>query len=94
MAALAPGSAAASISLMTTFWTPGYLLGAPLAGILIELTGAAVASFIVPYRAARFHATGVGALATFADQFLKISTRHKVIKEALIGNTSLFCEVV
>ncbi|OBR04565.1 Monocarboxylate permease [Colletotrichum higginsianum IMI 349063] len=61
---LTPGSAAASISLMTSFWTPGYLLGAPLAGILINATGAAEASSIEPYRAAIFYAAGVGAAAS------------------------------
>ncbi|KAH6665291.1 major facilitator superfamily domain-containing protein [Plectosphaerella plurivora] len=61
---LAPGSAAASISLMTSFWGPGYLLGAPLAGMLIDATGAASASSIEPYRAAIFYAAGVGVAST------------------------------
>ncbi|KAM5516696.1 hypothetical protein FOXYSP1_03647 [Fusarium oxysporum f. sp. phaseoli] len=65
VAALAPGSAAASISLMTSFWTPGYLMGAPLAGILIDAAGASEASSIEPYRAAIFYAAGVGSAATF-----------------------------
>ncbi|KAF5586936.1 monocarboxylate transporter [Fusarium pseudocircinatum] len=65
VAALAPGSAAASISLMTSFWTPGYLMGAPLAGILIDAAGASEASSIGPYRAAIFYAAGVGSAATF-----------------------------
>ncbi|KAF5655455.1 monocarboxylate transporter [Fusarium sp. NRRL 25303] len=64
VAALAPGSAAASISLMTSFWTPGYLMGAPLAGILIDAAGASQASSIKPYRAAIFYAAGVGSAAT------------------------------
>lgn len=63
-AVLAPGSAAATISLMVSFWTPGYLFGPPLAGILIEATGAAKSTSIEPYRAAIFYAAGVGSLAT------------------------------
>ncbi|KAF5249512.1 hypothetical protein FANTH_5205 [Fusarium anthophilum] len=66
VAALAPGSAAASISLMTSFWTPGYLMGAPLAGILIDAAGASEASSIGSYRAAIFYAAGVGASRLFA----------------------------
>ncbi|KAF4500128.1 monocarboxylate transporter [Fusarium agapanthi] len=53
VAALAPGSAAASIGLMTSFWTPGYLMGA------------SEASSIESYRAAIFYAAGVGSASTF-----------------------------
>lgn len=65
VAVVAPHSAAASIALMVFFWTPGYLLGAPLAGLLIEATGAADAVSIGPYRAATFYAAGTAVLATF-----------------------------
>lgn len=64
VAALSPSSAATSISLMSSFWTPGYLLGTPVAGVLIDATGAADASTIGPYRAAIFYAAGVGTMAT------------------------------
>lgn len=80
-AALAPGSAAASISLMTSFWTPGYLLGPPLAGILIEATGAAEASSIEPYRAAIFYAAGVGVLATVLIVLSRMRLDKKLIKK-------------
>ncbi|KAJ9663649.1 hypothetical protein H2198_000661 [Neophaeococcomyces mojaviensis] len=81
VAVLAPGSAAASISLMTSFWTPGYLLGAPLAGILIEATGAAEASSIEPYRAAIFYAAGVGVLSTFLVVLSRLRLDTKLIKK-------------
>ncbi|KAM0542651.1 hypothetical protein ACHAPJ_012683 [Fusarium lateritium] len=80
VAALAPGSAAASISLMTSFWTPGYLMGAPLAGILIESAGAAEASSIEPYKAAIFYAAGVGSLATFLIVASRLSLSKVLIK--------------
>src|SRR5690242_5307900 len=64
VAVIAPHSAAASISLMVSFWTPGYFLGAPIAGILIEASGATDAKSLGPYRAAIFYAAGTGALAT------------------------------
>ncbi|KAL2211317.1 MFS general substrate transporter [Sarocladium strictum] len=81
VAALAPGSAAASISLMTSFWTPGYFLGAPLASILIEATGAAEKTSIGPYRAAIFYAAGVGMLATALILFSRFKVDVMVIKK-------------
>lgn len=81
VAALAPGSAATAISLMTSFWTPGYLLGTPLAGILIDATGAADASSIGPYRAAIFYAAGTGALATFLAVLARLRLDTKLIKK-------------
>ncbi|KAF5695254.1 monocarboxylate transporter 12 [Fusarium denticulatum] len=80
VAALAPGSAAASISLMTSFWTPGYLMGAPLAGILIDAAGASEASSIGPYRAAIFYAAGVGSAATFLIVVSRLMLSKKLIK--------------
>lgn len=81
VASLTPGSAAASISLMTSFWTPGYLLGAPLAGILIDATGAAEASSIGPYRAAIFYAAGIGALAALLVALARMKLDTKLVKK-------------
>jgi MFS family permease len=85
VASLAPGSAAASISLMTSFWTPGYFLGPPLASILIEATGAANASSIGPYRAAIFYAAGVGLVATILIVFSRLGIETKVLKKVGCG---------
>lgn len=80
VAAIAPQSAAASISLMVSFWTPGYLLGAPLAGILIEATGAAEAVSIEPYRAAIFYAAGTGVSATLLIATARFRMDTKMLK--------------
>lgn len=80
VATLAPGSAAASISLMTSFWTPGYLMGAPIAGILIDSQHASEASSIEPYRAAIFYAAGVGSLATLLVIVSRMTLSRKLIK--------------
>lgn len=80
-AAIAPASAAASISLMTTFYTPGYLLGPAIAGILIEATGATQASSIGPYRAAIFYAAGTGLLSTLLAVSSRLMIDSKVIKK-------------
>ena len=61
-----PGQAAVGMSMAITGWTGGYLMGSPIAGMLIAATGAEKAHTVVPYRAAIFYAGGVAlASATF-----------------------------
>lgn len=78
IAALAgPGRASGAMSIGTSFWAPGYLLGTPIAGILIGATGAAKASTIEPYRAAIFYAGSmalVGGVVALAAR-LKMDTK-------------------
>lgn len=81
VASLAPGSAAASISLMTSFWTPGYFLGAPLAGILIDAKGASESSSIEAYRPAIFYAAGVGIAATVLIVVSRFKVDTKIMKK-------------
>ncbi|RGP64463.1 monocarboxylate transporter 12 [Fusarium longipes] len=80
VATLVPGSAAASISLMTSFWTPGYLMGAPIAGILIDSQRASEASSIGPYRAAIFYAAGVGLIAMLFIVVSRMTLSRKLFK--------------
>jgi len=61
-----PGKAAAGMGMAITGWTGGYLMGSPIAGMLITATGAEQAHAVGPYRAAIFYAGGVAlASATF-----------------------------
>ena len=61
-----PGQAAVGMGMVITGWTGGYLMGSPIAGMLIAATGAEKAHTVVPYRAAIFYAGGVAlASATF-----------------------------
>ena len=61
-----PGQAAVGMGMAITGWTGGYLMGSPIAGMLIAATGAEKAHTVVPYRAAIFYAGGVAlASATF-----------------------------
>ena len=61
-----PGQAAVGMGMAITGWTGGYLMGSPIAGMLIAATGADKAHTVVPYRAAIFYAGGVAlASATF-----------------------------
>ena len=60
------GQAAVGMGMAITGWTGGYLMGSPIAGMLITTTGADTANSVVPYRAAIFYAGGVAlASATF-----------------------------
>ena len=63
---IGPGQAAVGMGMAITGWTGGYLMGSPIAGILISAAGAEDTHTIVPYRAAIFYAGGVAlASATF-----------------------------
>lgn len=81
IATLTPGSQAASITLMTFFWTPGYLLGPAIAGILVDLTGAQSASSIGPYRAAIFYAAATGILATMLIIVSRLKLDRKLVSK-------------
>ena len=63
---MGPGQAAVGMGMAITGWTGGYLMGSPIAGILIAAAGAEKAHTVAPYRAAIFYAGGVAlASATF-----------------------------
>ena len=54
-----PGQSSVGMGMATTGWTGGYLMGSPIAGMLIAATGAETAQSAAPYRAAIFYAGGV-----------------------------------
>jgi MFS family permease len=60
---LGPKRAAGGISIALTGWFPGLLLGNPIAGFLIDATGADKATSIVPFRQAIFYAGGTAVLS-------------------------------
>ena len=77
---MGPGQAAVGMGMAITGWTGGYLMGSPIAGILIAATGAEKAHTVVPYRAAVFYAGGV-ALASAAFVLLaRLRMDTKLIK--------------
>jgi len=67
-----PSRAAVAMSMSITGWTAGYLMGPPIAGYLLEATGAAGIDDIgaTAYRGAIFYA---GGLATFSSLFVIIA---------------------
>ena len=61
-----PDQAAVLMGMAISGWTGGYLMGSPIAGILIATAGAQKAHTVAPYRIAIFYAAGVAlASATF-----------------------------
>lgn len=63
IARLEKDRAAAALALAITGWSPGLLVGNPIAGALIDVTNADVKHSIVPYRPAIFYAGGMAVLA-------------------------------
>lgn len=76
-----PGQAAVGMGMAITGWTGGYLMGSPIAGILISATGAEKGHTVAPYRAAIFYAGGVAlASATFV-LVARLRMDNKLIKK-------------
>ncbi|EED16041.1 monocarboxylate permease, putative [Talaromyces stipitatus ATCC 10500] len=61
---LGPGQAAVGIGMAVTGWSVGDFLGAPIAGFLIQATGANQAKTIGPYKPAIFYAAGTALVST------------------------------
>ncbi len=76
-----PGLASGAMSIGTSFWTLGDLLGTPIAGILIASTGAANSSKIEPYRAAIFYAGGMGLAGLALVVTSRLRVNRKVLKK-------------
>jgi MFS transporter, MCT family, solute carrier family 16 (monocarboxylic acid transporters), member 3 len=65
-----PGLAAVAMSMNVTGWTAGYLLGTPIAGYLLEATGADKAKSVGPYRPAILYA---GVIAFVSSAFVLLA---------------------
>jgi biotin transporter BioY len=69
------------MSMAITVWTGGYLMGSPIAGILISMTGAEKSSSIAPYLPAIFYAGGVSSVAGACVLVARLRTDRKWIKK-------------
>ena len=76
-----PSQAAVGMGMAITGWTGGYLMGSPLAGILIARTGAEKAHSVVPYRAAIFYAGGVALVSAAFVLIARLRMDIKLIKK-------------
>ena len=78
---LGPGQAAVGMGMAITGWTGGYLMGSPIAGMLIAATGAERAHDIVLYRAAIFYAGGVASASAAFVLVARLRMDSKLIKK-------------
>ena len=76
-----PGQAAVGMGMVITGWTGGYLMGSPIAGILIAAAGAEKAHTVEPYRDAIFYAGGVALASTTCVLVARLRMDTKLIKK-------------
>ncbi|KAF2032770.1 MFS general substrate transporter [Setomelanomma holmii] len=77
-----PGRAAGAMSMSTTGWTIGYLIGAPIAGYLLQATGGQNGQQgIDAFRPAIFYAGGIGLLASLLVLLARLNMSKKIGKK-------------
>ena len=74
-----PTRGAVAMAMTVTGWSGGYLLGAPIAGYLLQASGGQKAGNISPYRPAIFYAGGVA----FASSAFVLLARLKIDKKLI-----------
>ncbi|RYP57797.1 hypothetical protein DL769_009267 [Monosporascus sp. CRB-8-3] len=72
---------AGAISITLTGWTPGLLVGNPIAGFLIDATGARSSSSIVPYRPAIFYGGGTALLSLAFVVVARLWVDRRLVKK-------------
>ena len=77
---IGPGQAAIGMGMAITGWTGGYLMGTPIAGMLIGATGAEPARNVVPFRAAIFYAGGIALASSVFVLTARLSLDSKLLK--------------
>lgn len=78
---IGPGQAAVGMGMAITGWTGGYLMGSPIAGILITANGAEKAHTVVSYRAAIFYAGSVALASAAFVLVARLRLDTKLIKK-------------
>ncbi|KAH7067205.1 major facilitator superfamily domain-containing protein [Paraphoma chrysanthemicola] len=77
-----PGRAVGAMSMSTTGWTIGYLMGAPIAGYLLQAAGGSEnkQQDISAFRPAIFYAGGVGSTASLLVLLARLNMSKKISK--------------
>lgn len=78
---IGPGQEAVGMGMAITGWTGGYLMGSPIAGILIAANGAEKAHTVVSYRAAIFYAGSVALASAAFVLVARLRLDTKLIKK-------------
>ncbi|KAH6654156.1 major facilitator superfamily domain-containing protein [Truncatella angustata] len=76
-----PGHAAVGMSMALTGLALGYFMGSPIAGFLIDATGADRAKSIVPYRPAIFYAGATAVMSTAFVLLARLKMDGKIMKK-------------
>ena len=76
-----PSRAAVAMGMITTGWSAGYLMGAPIAGYLLEAGGGEKDGTIKPYLPAIFYSGGVAFLAFVLAFVARLSIEKKLNKK-------------
>lgn len=76
-----PGRAAVAMGQAITGWTAGYLMGAPIAGYLLQATNAEESISIDPYRPAIFYAGGMALASCVFVLLARLSMDRKLLKK-------------
>ncbi|KAF2802213.1 MFS general substrate transporter [Mytilinidion resinicola] len=78
-----PGRAAVAMSMAITGWTGGYVMGAPIAGYLLQAAGGKVdggVQGVEVYRPAIFYAGGVALVSSFIVLIARVAMDRKIVK--------------
>lgn len=80
-----PGRAAVAMSMSVTGWSAGYLMGAPIAGYLLQAAGgskqgAGIGRSVEAYRPAIFYAGGMATLSALFVILARLTVAKKVLK--------------
>lgn len=76
-----PSQAAVGMGMAITGWTGGYLMGSPIAGILVAAKNAQDGHSVEPYRAAIFYAGGVALASTIFVLIARLRMDSKLVKK-------------
>jgi MFS family permease len=69
------------MGMAVTGWTGGYLMGSPIAGILVASTGAENSHSVEPYRTAIFYAGGVALASAACVLVARLRMDGKILKK-------------
>ena len=76
-----PTRGAVAMGMAVTGWTGGYLMGAPIAGYLLQASGGQKPGTIMPYRPAIFYAGGVAFASSLCVLLARVCMEKQLIKK-------------
>jgi MFS transporter, MCT family, solute carrier family 16 (monocarboxylic acid transporters), member 3 len=76
-----PGLAVVAMSMNVTGWTGGYLLGTPIAGYLLEASGADKARTVEPYRPAILYAGSIAFVSSVFVLLARLKLDRKIVSK-------------